>query len=154
MIPTSGDGKPSLVLQTPFNETNGMFSPDGRFMTYQSNDSGRLEIYVRSFPGPGGKWQVSTSGGADPHWSADGKEITYRALDQKVMSVAVKATGDAFQAGVPQALFLGRFQPGTVRNRYCPAPDGQKFLVVAPLGRDAMAPTTVVLNWWAGLEKK
>jgi len=153
-LPVSGEGKPILVLQTPFNESNGMFSPDGRFMLYQSNESGRIEIYVRSFPGPGGKWQISTAGGADPHWSADGKEITYRTLDQKVTSVEVKTNGDAFEAGVPRTLFLGRFQPGTVRNRYAPAPDGQKFLVVSPLGRDAMAPTTVVLNWWMALEKK
>jgi Tol biopolymer transport system component len=154
VVPTSGDGKPSVVVQTPFNDLNGGFSPDGRFLVYFSNESGRNEIYVRSFPGPGGKWQVSTAGGSDPHWSADGREITYRSADQKVTAVAVKENGDVFEAGVPQPLFLGRFNPGTVRNRYFPAPDGQKFLIVAPLGRDAMAPTTVVLNWWAGLEKK
>jgi Tol biopolymer transport system component len=79
VLPASGDGKPISVLATPFNENNGMFSPDARFMAYSSNESGRSEIYVRRFPGPGGKWQVSTAGGADPHWSADGKEITYRA---------------------------------------------------------------------------
>ncbi len=149
-LPTFGDGKPFVVLETPFNEFDAVFSPDGRFIAYGSNESGRNEVYVRSFPGPGGKWQVSTSGGSDPHWSSDGKEIYYRAPDQKVMAVEVK-TGAGFEAGVPKALFLGRFQPGVARNRYVPSADGQRFLVVAPLGRDAMAPTTVVLNWFAGL---
>jgi len=152
VLPTFGDRKPILVLKTPFNEGNAVFSPDGRFIAYSSNESGRNEIYVRSFPGPGGKWQVSTAGGADPHWSADGKEITFRAPDQKVMASAVRE-GAAFEAGVPNALFLGRFVPTTTRNRYVPAVDGQRFLIVAPLGRDAMAPTTVVLNWFEALRK-
>ncbi len=154
VLPTFGDRKPIVVLRTPFSEGNAVFSPDGRFIAYQSNESGRPEVYVRNFPGPGGKWQVSTAGGADAHWSADGKEITFRSPDQKVMAAAVRTTGEAFEASVPKELFLGRFQPANVRNRYAVAPDGQKFLLVAPLGRDAMAPTTVVLNWWAGLEKK
>jgi eukaryotic-like serine/threonine-protein kinase len=154
VLPTSGEGKPILLLQTPFNEGNSVFSPDGRFIAYVSNESGRNEIYVRSFPGPGGKWQVSTAGGAEPHWSTDGKEITFRSPDQKVMAADVRTSGDAFEASVPKALFLGRFQAAQTRNRYTPASDDQKFLLVAPLGRDAMAPTTVVLNWWAGLEKK
>ncbi len=117
---------------------------------YASNESGRNEIYARSFPGQGGKWQVSADGGTDPHFSDDGREIYCRAPDQKVMAVDVKA-GTAFEAGVPKALFLGRFQPRTARNRFVPSGDGQRFLIVAPLGRDAMAPTTVVLNWFAGL---
>jgi Tol biopolymer transport system component len=152
VLPTFGDRKPILVLRTPFNEGNAVFSPDARFIAYASNESGRNEIYVRSFPGPGGKWQVSTAGGADPHWSADGKEITFRAPDQKVMASEVRE-GTAFEAGVPKALFLGRFEPTNTRNRYVPAADGQRFLLVAPLGRDAMAPTTVVLNWFEALRK-
>ena len=150
VLPTFGDRKPIAVLKTPFNEGGTVFSPDGRFIVYMSNESGRNEIYARSFPGPGGKWQVSADGGADPHFSADGKEIYYRAPDQKVMAVDVKI-GAGFEAGVPKALFLGRFQPANARNRFVPSADGQKFLIVAPLGRDAMAPTTVVLNWFAGL---
>ncbi len=152
VLPTFGDRKPIPFLKTPFNEGNAVFSPDGRFLVYSSNESGRIEIYARSFPGPGGKWQVSTGGGSDAHWSDDGKEISYRAPDQKIMAVEVK-TGAGFETGIPKALFLGRFQPGIARNRYVPAGDGRKFLVVAPLGRDAMAPTTVVLNWFAGLGK-
>ena len=152
VLPTFGDRKPILVLKTPFNESNAVFSPDARFIAYSSNESGRNEIYVRSFPGPGGKWQVSTAGGSEPHWSADGKEITFRAPDQKVMASEVRE-GTAFEAGVPKALFLGRFEPSNSRNRYVPAADGQRFLLVAPLGRDAMAPTSVVLNWFEALRK-
>jgi Tol biopolymer transport system component/predicted Ser/Thr protein kinase len=152
MLPLSGDGKPIVILQTPFNEGGTIFSPDGRFIVYSSNESGRAEIYARSFPAQGGKWQVSSAGGTDPHFSADGREIFYRAPDQKVMAVEVKA-GAAFEVGIPRELFLGRFQPATARNRFVPAADGQRFLIVAPLGRDAMAPTTVVLNWFAGLGK-
>jgi Tol biopolymer transport system component len=152
VLPTFGDRKPILVLKTPFNEGNAVFSPDARFIAYASNESGRNEIYVRSFPGPGGKWQVSTAGGAEPHWSSDGMEITFRAPDQKVMAAEVRK-GAAFEAGVPKALFLGRFEPSNTRNRYVPAADSQRFLLVAPLGRDAMAPTTVVLNWFEALRK-
>jgi Tol biopolymer transport system component len=154
VLPTSGDRKPIVVLRTPFNESNAAFSPDGRFIAYHSNESGRNEVYVRNFPGPGGKWQVSTAGGVEAHWSADGKEIMFRSPDQKVMAADVRTAGESFQAGVPKELFQGRFQPAVARNRFAPTPDGQRFLTVAPVGRDAMAPTTVVLNWWAGLEKK
>ena len=119
VLPTFGDRKPIAVLKTPFNEGGTVFSPDGRFIVYTSNESGRNEIYARSFPGPGGKWQVSADGGADPHFSADGKEIYYRAPDQKVMAVDVKI-GAGFEAGVPKALFLGRFQPANARNRFVP----------------------------------
>ena len=152
VLPTFGDRKAIPVLKTPFNEGSTIFSPDGGFIVYVSNESGRNEIYARSFPGQGGKWQVSSDGGSDPHWRADGKEIFYRAPDQKIMAVEVK-TGTGFEVGVPKALFLGRFQPATARNRYVPAGNGQRFLIVAPLGRDAMAPTTVVLNWFEGLGK-
>ncbi|MEX1243815.1 MAG: hypothetical protein WEF99_03440, partial [Thermoanaerobaculia bacterium] len=150
VLPTFGDRTPIAVLKTPFNEGGTVFSPDGRFIVYASNESGRSEIYARSFPGQGGKWQVSSGGGSDPHFSDDGREIFYRAPDQKVMAVDVKM-GAGFETGVPKPLFLGRFQPATARNRYVPSGDGQRFLIVAPLGRDAMAPTTVVLNWYAGL---
>jgi hypothetical protein len=107
---------------------------------------------VQSFPGPGGKWQISTNGGTDPSWRADGKEIYYRAPDQKLMAVDVRS-GESFEAGTPKPLFLGRVEPGPARNRYVPSADGQRFLFVAPLGRLAMAPTTVVLNWFADLQR-
>jgi Tol biopolymer transport system component/tRNA A-37 threonylcarbamoyl transferase component Bud32 len=151
-LPTFGDRKPLPVVVTAYNELLPVFSPDGRFLAYQSNESGRPEIYVQSFPGAGGKWQVSASGGTDPRWRADGKEIFYRAPDQKLMAVEVQ-TGESFQAAIPRSLFLGRVQPGVARNKYLTAADGQRFLFVAPPGREALVPTTVVLNWVAELER-
>ena len=150
ILPMSGDRKPFPFVKTTFEEYNPAFSPDGRFLAFQSNESGRVEVYVQSFPGPGGKWQVSTSGGAEPHWRADGKELLYRTLDQKLMSVDVQ-TGGSFAAGAPRPLFQGRFDMTPTRNRILPTADGKRFLTVAPLGREAMTPTTVVLNWYAEL---
>jgi Tol biopolymer transport system component len=150
LLPTFGDRKPVTFLKTPFRELWPVFSPDGRYLAYQSNESGRAEVYVQSFPGPGGKWQVSTAGGVEPRWRGDGKELYYRALDQKLMVVEVKA-GESFEAGVPKPLFMARVQPGLARNRYTATADGQRFLLVAPLKRESMTPTTVVLNWFAEL---
>jgi eukaryotic-like serine/threonine-protein kinase len=151
-LPTSEGAKPSVFLKTPFAELLPTFSPDVRFLAYMSNESGRQEVYVQSFPGPGGKWQISTAGGVEPQWRADGKEIYYRAPDQKVMAVEIRTDG-GFQAGVPKALFTGRFESGRARNKYLPAADGRRFLTVSPLGREAMTPTTVVLNWAAELNR-
>ena len=152
VMPMSGDRKPVPFMKTQFAELNGVFSPDGGFLAYQSNESGRSEIYVQAFPGPGGKWQISTAGGREPQWRADGKELYYRALDQKLMAVDIQ-TGSDITAGTPRALFQGRFDSGVARNRFLPTADGKRFLTVAPLGRDAMTPTTVVLNWYAELGK-
>ena len=151
VLPTSGDRKPKAVRKTPFAENVATFSPDGRFLAYMSLESGRAEIYAESFPGPGGRWQISTSGGGDPHWRADGRELYYRSPDQKIMAVDISVKDGVLQAGVPKALFLGRFDTGTARNRFIPAADGQRFLAVAPLGREAMTPTTIVMNWGADL---
>ncbi|HEV2063116.1 MAG TPA: hypothetical protein VGS00_01035, partial [Thermoanaerobaculia bacterium] len=149
-LPTFGDRKPIPVITGSFNEFLPSFSPDGRFIAFVSNESGRPEIYVQTFPGRGGKWQVSTSGGSDASWRGDGKELFYRAADQKLMAVDIQL-GSSFQAGIPRALFLARVQPGNARNKYVASADGQRFLFVAPLGREAIVPTTVVLNWNAEL---
>jgi Tol biopolymer transport system component len=149
-LPTFGDRKPLPVVTSPFMEPAGAFSPDGRFVAYQSNESGRWEIYVQSFPNAAGKWQVSNTGGLDVSWSADGRQLTYRALDQKLMAVDVQA-GEVFAAGIPRQLFLASVMPGTSRNKYAVSADGKRFLFVAPLGRDALVPTTVVMNWNAEL---
>jgi eukaryotic-like serine/threonine-protein kinase len=150
VLPMTGEAKPIPFVVGTFSEIAPAFSQDGRYIAYASNESGRSEIYVQSFPGPGGKWQVSTSGGADVTWRRDGKEMYYRTPDQKVMAVEVQLS-PTFQAGIPRSLFLGRVPPGNARNKYVVTADGQRFLFVAPLGREAMAPTTVVLNWFADL---
>ena len=150
ILPMAGERKPVPFAAASTNELAPTISRDGRFLAYMSNESGRNEIYVQSFPGPGGKWQISTAGGADPHWRPDGKELYYRAVDQKLMAVDISG-GDTLQAGIPKALFQGRVHIGNARNKFLPAGDGQRFLFVAPLGRESMTPTTVVLNWFAAL---
>ncbi|MEO8190586.1 MAG: protein kinase [Acidobacteriota bacterium] len=150
VLPTFGDGKPFPFLKTRFSEIFPILSPDGRYLAYQSNESGRAEVYVQSFPGPGGKWQISTAGGLEPRWRVDGKELYYRAPDQKLMAVAIQGDPN-FAASVPKALFQGRFETAVARNRYLPSPDGSKFFVVGTLGRESITPTTVALNWFAEL---
>jgi Tol biopolymer transport system component len=151
-LPTFGDKKPIPIAVTPFIEQNPMFSPDGKYVAYISNESGRNEIYVQTFPEPSGKWQVSNGGGSDPSWRGDGKELYYRSPDQKLMAVDIRLGSD-FQAGVPHALFPIQVRTGAPRNKYTPSADGQRFMVAAPLGRDAMSPTTIVLNWPQGMGK-
>jgi len=151
-LPTGGDKKAFPVLKTPFQEMRPSLSPDARFVAYQSNESGRSEIYVREFPTPKSKWQISRGGGTEPFWSARGREIFYRAPDSKIMSVPVEA-GPSFSAGAPIALFQARLQPAILRAHYRPSPDGQRFLTLAPLGRESILPTTVTLNWATALPR-
>jgi eukaryotic-like serine/threonine-protein kinase len=146
-LPMFGDRKAIPVSATPFDETLPVFSPDGRYIAYRSNESGRPEVYVQTFPNPTGKWQVSISGAGDPHWRADGKELFFRSNDQKLMAVDIQTQG-AFQAGAPHMLFPMNTQAGSgFRTRYDVAPGGDRFVTVAPQSREAIGPTTVVLNW-------
>jgi Tol biopolymer transport system component len=153
VLPTFGDRKPFPFLQTPFNESRAVFSPDGRWVAYQSNESGRPEIYVQAFPEPSGKWQVSSSGGVEPYWSDDGKQLYYADLASHVMAVDAGGS-ENFEAGVPRPLFQATVQTGLpTRSHYVPTRDGQRFLILAPLAREALTPTTVVVNWFADLGK-
>ena len=123
------DGKPHPFLRTPSNETAPRFSPDGRFIAYASDESGREEIYVRPYPGAGGKWQISTEGGAEPAWNPKGRELFYR-TGNKMMAVEVTTQG-TFSAGKPKLLFEGPYVP-TPRSfqDYDISPDGQRFLML------------------------
>jgi serine/threonine protein kinase len=145
VLPQSGDRKPFLFLQSEFRESRGQFSPDGRWVAYDSNESGRDEIYVQPLPPSGGKWQVSTSGGLQPKWRRDGKELFYTTADGKFMAVPIKTT-PSFEAGLPALLFEARLAANFPRNNYDVTGDGQRFLVVA-LADQAGAPITVTLNW-------
>ena len=102
VLPLEGDKKPVPYLQTEFEEVLGQFSPDGRWVAYASNESGRSEIYVQPYPADGGKWQVSTDGGIQPRWREDGKELFYLTGDDRVMTAEIEA-GETFQPGVPRA---------------------------------------------------
>jgi len=151
VLPLLGDRKPQVFLQTEFDESHGQFSPDGRFLAYQSNETGRHEIYVRPFPvASGGRWQVSSGGGYQPRWRRDGKELFYVRPDQKIMAVGVNA-GTAFQSSAPQELFDSQIAGNmlTQSYRYSVTPDGQRFLVNTLPDLEGSA-VTVVVNWAAG----
>ncbi len=140
-------------LATQFDEFWAQFSPDGHWLAYQSNESGRYEIYVRSFPEPGHKVTVSQGGGTFPRWRADGKELYYVRAGDKLMAVPV-ATGANFTVGAPVALFeVGAYGRRENRYAYDVSADGQKFLLLRPLEDNSLRPLTVVQNWTALLKK-
>ncbi|HET9386209.1 MAG TPA: protein kinase [Gemmatimonadales bacterium] len=152
-LPMTGDRKQFSVVQTEFEERDGQFSPDGKWVAYQSNESGRFEIYVRPFPGPGGTWQVSTNGGAQVRWRPDGKEIFYVAtMDEKLMAVPIAFTGNQPEIGKPTALFttrLGGAVQGLFKQQYMVSADGRSFLVNA-VADEAASPISLILNWKSG----
>jgi Tol biopolymer transport system component len=150
-LPMDGSSEPFPILQSEFAEVRAGFSPDGRWLVYNCNESGDMEVYVTQFPGPGGKWQVSTNGGREPKWSADGSEIFYLDSSQNLVTVPVSA-GDTFKAGMPETLFGAGLFPLVARNRYSVTDDGQRFLMLSPISGESIRPISVVLNWHAGLE--
>jgi serine/threonine protein kinase/Tol biopolymer transport system component len=140
-------GKPTTFLGSPFNEGEAAFSPDGRWLAYSSNESGSFEIYVRPFPGPGGKWQISDNGGNYPTWSPNGKELFYRTSDQKIMVTTYMAQADSFRADKPRSWSEGQFtdRGSGVRN-FDLHPDGQRFAILKnPEGRSESKLDKVVL---------
>jgi hypothetical protein len=147
----SGGSQPYPFLSTPFNENQGVFSPDGKWVAYASNESGRYEIYVRPFPGPGGEWQVSTGGGTMPRWrpvGAGGKfELYYHSPDQKLMAVTVSVAGGTLLPGTPEVLFPTHMGPeGIFRQGYDVARDG-RFLIVTQMDDGSTEPIHLLLNW-------
>jgi Tol biopolymer transport system component len=149
LLPLSADRKAVPFLPTPFTETMGQFSPDGRWVAYVSNDSGPNQVYVVPFPGPGGRVQVSANGGTWPRWRRDGSEIFYLGPDNLLMAASVTSRSGGFEVGAVQPLFkLGR---GGVRSVYDVAQDGRRFLVSALREEVASLPATVVVNWTAAL---
>ncbi len=145
ILPLSGDRKPMPFLQTPFREVAGQFSPDGKWVAYASDESGRSEIYLQSFSDPSLRFQVSAGGGWRPRWRADGRELFYFGGGE-FMSVAI-GTETPLQPGNPKPLF--RSPPGV---DYAVSRDGQRFLMAAAV-EETPQPTTVVLHWDAGLKK-
>jgi eukaryotic-like serine/threonine-protein kinase len=140
-----GQSKP--FVNTTFNEILPAFSPDGKWIAYQSNESGVSEIYVRPFPGPGGKWQISAGGGAYPEWSRDGKELFYRAPDLKMMAANYTESGDSFRADKPRVWSPGQFANRQYTRNFSLHPDGKRFAVLKAPGTDAGAPPITKVNF-------
>jgi serine/threonine protein kinase len=159
VLPLFGDRKPFPFLKTPFLERNGQFSPDGRWVAYVSNESGKNQVFVAPFPGPGGKWLVSTGAGGQPRWRRDGSEIFYLdGVNRKLMAASVNGKGSGFEVGAVKPLFdpqpadpqSGLSYPGYY---YDVSADGQKFLFNTALEQTVSAPITVILNWTSLLKK-
>jgi len=152
-VPLSGDKKPFPVAQ-PQSPQNNVFSarisPDGHWLAYTSNDSGRSEVYVAPFPGGGGRWQITTNGGDSATWRRDGKELYYWANDQMLTAVEVNPQGSEFRVGAAKPLF--RLSSPALGMAYDAAPDGQRFLVNY-LPEDTSTPLTLVVNWPAEVKK-
>jgi dipeptidyl aminopeptidase/acylaminoacyl peptidase len=143
-----GGGAPIAVAQSTHNERDGQFSPDGRWIAFESDETGRPEIYLQPFPGPGTKVRVSTNGGRQVRWRRDGQELFYMAADNTLMSVPVLHPIAASTLSAPVPLFKTRTVPlsAIARQQYVVSPDGQRFLIDT---RDeaSAAPITLILNW-------
>jgi Tol biopolymer transport system component len=140
---------PTRVQQSSFNDRTAQLSPDGRWLAYTTNETGRSEVFVQAYPGPGGKWRVSTGGGGASRWRADGRELFYRTPDGVLMAVPVRAEGAGLDAGAPVALFQ-RPSPTALllRNSYDVSADGQRFLVnVLMDDRARGGMINVVIDW-------
>jgi Tol biopolymer transport system component len=143
-------GKPELFQR---NGAYAAFSPDGRWLAYASSESGTSEVYVRPFPGPGGQWQISTGGGSFPHWSRDGRELVYEALDRRVMAVSYTAKGDSFAADKPRVWSEIRIRNIGVASMYDLAPDGKRLAAMLE-GDETPTHLTFLLNFFDELRRR
>jgi len=156
VLTLGGGNSPEPLMVTEFNELNAEISPDGRWLAYRSNESGRDEIYVRPFPNVEGTlWQISTDGGEQPVWARSGDELFYRGLDGSLMRVPVELQ-PRFAAGSPTKLFEGGYLGGPGRA-YDVSPDGSRFLIITEghgSGDDSSPPHIVVVqNWFEELTR-
>jgi Tol biopolymer transport system component len=166
ILPMDGDeasgwkpGKATPFLNTSFNEQEPTFSPDGRWLAYHSNESGQLEVYVRPFPGPGGRWQISTGGGVYARWSRNGRELFYRTaspFNQQVMVATYTTAGDSFRADKPR---LWSSSPIGVRSRLSSFdlhPDGERIAVAPVSDLQALAKqdkVVIIFNFFDELRR-
>lgn len=154
VLARDGQAKPQPFLQTRFNEGWLEFSPDGGWVAYTSDESGRWEIYVRPFPGPGGKVQISSDGGTEVMWSRGSAELFYRDGD-KMMAVTVR-TGAKFAADRPRLLFQGAYEMGPVAGmvNYDVSRDGRRFLMLVSEGKSAPPRVDVLIDWFSELQRR
>jgi Tol biopolymer transport system component len=150
-----GTNRPTFIINTNYDEFDGRFAPDGRWIAYVSNESGRSEVYVQPFPTTGSRTIISSSGGTEPRWRRDGRELYYLAADGKMMSVSIETT-PLFRPGTPSVLFQTRVPPPTTiyRTTVDATADGQRFLIKTPLADTASPSVTVVSNWTATFARR
>jgi hypothetical protein len=160
VLPLSGERKPFVFLATPFDEKEGRFAPirpgtSSRWLAYTSDETGTDEVYVQSFPTPGTRERISTSGGTQARWRQDGKELFYLAPDGTIMGVTVEITPSGFRAEAPRSLCKPSFAaPVTpLASRFEVNADGQQFLILAPSGRSGEQGLNAVVNWSVGLKQ-
>ena len=152
VLPLDGERKAVPVVQEPGAQMSGQFSPNGRWIAYSSDESGRSEVYVVPFPGPGDKVRISSDGGQEPQWRRDGKELFYTNRTT-LFAVSVNGEGPKFEVVSEKTLFPSMFAGPPTVNRYAPSADGQRFLMNVLPESTVVAPITVVVNWTAGLKK-
>jgi Tol biopolymer transport system component len=157
LLSLAGEKKSTGVLQTNFIEAQARFSPNGRWVSYISNETGQFEVYVESFPVTGGKLAISNGGGSQPQWRADGRELYYYSPDRKLMAVEVNGDGPTFKAGEAKSLFEIRVSaadqnfPGN--GYYTVTHDGKRFLVSSILEAPERQQVNVIVNWAADLKR-
>ncbi len=150
VLPRSAGSEPFPFLQTVFDERHGQFSPDGKWIAYVSDESGRFEVYVQSFPSTGNKRQISSDGGQQPRWRSDGKALFYMASDRTLMSVDI-TLGSTVLATAPESLF--RAPVSNPSDRYAVSNDGERFLMPIAAGETGIPPIVVILDWPTSLER-
>jgi dipeptidyl aminopeptidase/acylaminoacyl peptidase len=152
VLPLEGERKPRPFLNTSFREATPMLAPNGRWLAYSSNESGEMQVYVRTFPDvSGGRWQASTEGGQEPVWATDGRELFYRSRDDKIVSVSVK-TEPIFELGARKALFEDVYIKRYQHSNYDVHPDNKRFVMIKPAALTS-AEMFVVLNWFEELKR-
>jgi serine/threonine protein kinase len=149
-LPLSGDKTLSTLVKERGNQMSGQVSPDGQWLVYASDESGRPEVYIQGMNRQQGKYQISVAGGLSPHWSSNGKELYFVTPEGILMAVPVQAA-QAWKSGPPTPLFKLRQESGVISD-YLPAPDGRRFLLTTPLPETTPPPIKVILNWTASLK--
>jgi hypothetical protein len=157
ILPIEGDeksgwkpGKPSVFLSTPAGEAEPIFSPDGRWIAYPSNESDRNEVFVRPFPGPGGKWQISTAGGTYAAWSQKRRELFYLTPDLRIMVASYTAEGDSFKADKPRLWSEQAIVPLRTQRLFDLHPDGERIAAAVASGQaeEKFDKVTFVFNFF------
>jgi eukaryotic-like serine/threonine-protein kinase len=149
----SSDKKPFPLVATNFSEITPAFSPDGKWLAYANNATGRQEIYIQPFPSGAGRWQVSTAGGTSPNWRKDGKELFFISLDSQMMAVDVSQKGAGLQLGAPHVLFKAAPTVRGSSGPYTVSADGKKFVMNTVAQQSITEPLTLITNWTADLKQ-